>query len=262
MELWYERIIVRVIVPCLNLYDFPYENVCKGLDDIDNIVCKFKNHQSIIKLKERYKVKGNFSFRLAVKEETKAIIKYLPTYKAAGDEISVNIFKKSTFSFDKLTICVNHALISAQFPSILENANITPVHKKNDPTDKTNFGPVSALPLLSKASERIYNQLGKYIDTFLNKLLCEFRKAHSTQHVLFKLPPQQSQKVIDNSGIVGTILMDLSKRYNCLPLNHIIAKFEAYGHSKSSLSLHKQRVGLSYSLWNEIKRGFPQRSLF
>ena len=71
----------------------------------------------------------------------------------------------------------------------------------------------------------IYNQLGKYMDTFLNKLLCGFRKAHSTQHALFKLL-QRWQKELDNSGLVGTILIDL-----------IIAKFEVYGLTKSILSL-------------------------
>ena len=64
--------------------------------------------------------------------------------------------------------------------------------------------------------------------------------------------------------------MDLSKAYDCLPHYRIIAKFEAYGLSKSRLGLlldyltsHKQRVkiGLSYSLWNEIKRGVPQGSI-
>ena len=47
---------------------------------------------------------------------------------------------------------------------------------------------IQALPLLSKVSERIiYNQLGKYMETFLNRLLYGFRKAHSTQHALSKL---------------------------------------------------------------------------
>ena len=64
--------------------------------------------------------------------------------------------------------------------------------------------------------------------------------------------------------------MDLSKAYDCLPHDLIIANFEAYGLSKSSLSLlldyltsRKQRVkiGSSYSVWNEIKRGFPQGSI-
>ena len=65
------------------------------------------------------------------------------------------------------------------------------------------------------------------MDLFLNKLLCGFRKAHSTQHALFKLL-YSWQKELDNSGFIGIILMDLSKAYNCLPHDLIIAKFEAY----------------------------------
>ena len=140
-------------------------------------------------------------------------------------------------------------MINGKFPITLKNANVTPVHKKDDPTDKKNIRPVSVLPLLSKVFERvIYNQLGKYMGTFLNKLLCGFRKAHSTQHALFKLL-QRWQNELDNSGLVGTILMDLSKAYDCLLHDLIIAKFEVYGLSKSSLSLlldyltsSKQRV--------------------
>ena len=117
--------------------------------------------------------------------------------------------KKSNFSFDEQTKCVNYALTNEKFPITLKNANVTPVHKKDDPTDKTNFRPLSVLLLLSKVFERvIYNQLGKYMDTFQNKLLCGIRKAHSTQHALFNIL-QRWQKEHDNSGLVGTILMDL-----------------------------------------------------
>ena len=62
--------------------------------------------------------------------------------------------------------------------------------------------------------------------------------------------------------------MDLSEVYDCLPHDLIIAKFEAYNLSKSSLLLNyltsrKQRVkiGSSYSTWNEIKRGVLQWSI-
>ena len=205
------------ITDSLDSYEFPDEKVCEGLDDIDNIVYKFRNHPSIVKIKEQHKVKSNFSFRLATAEELKAIIRNLPTNKAAGGEIPVNILKKSNFSFDELTKCVNYALTNGKFPITLKNANVTPVHKKHDPTDKTNFRPVTVLPLLSKVFERvIYRQLCKYMGTFLNKLLCGFRKALSTQQALFKLL-QRLQKELDNSGLVGTILMDLSKAYDCLP---------------------------------------------
>ena len=107
------------------------------------------------------------------------------------------------------------------------------------------------------------------MDLYLHKLLCGFRKAHSTQHALFKLL-HSWQKQLDNSGFVGTILMDLSKAYDCLPHDLIIAKFEAYGLSRSSLKLllnylegRKQRVkiGSSYSFWFDIERGVPQGSI-
>ena len=175
------------ITDSLDLYEFPDVRDCEGRDNIDNIVYKFRNRPSITKIKEQYKVKENFSFRRDTTEEIKEIIKDLPTNKAAGCEIPVNALKKSNFSFDEVTTCVNYALINGKFPITLKNANVTPIHKKDDPTDKANFRPISVLPLLPKVFERvIYNHLGKYMDTFLNKLLCGFRKVHSTQHALFK----------------------------------------------------------------------------
>ena len=64
--------------------------------------------------------------------------------------------------------------------------------------------------------------------------------------------------------------MDLSKAYDCLPHDLLIAKFEAYGIGKSGLNLllsylsnRKQRtkVNSSYSDWYEIVRGVPQGSI-
>ena len=74
------------------------------------------------------------------------------------------------------------------------------------------------------------------MDLSLNRLLPGFRKAYATQHTLFKLL-HSWQKELDNSGFVATILMDLSKVYDCLPHDLIIAKFEPYGLSKNSLKL-------------------------
>ena len=74
----------------------------------------------------------------------------------------------------------------------------------------------------------IYNQLSEYTESFLNHILCGFRKAHRTQHALFKLL-QSWQKELDNGGFVGTILMDLSKAYDCIPHELLIAKLKCYG---------------------------------
>ena len=41
------------ITDSLNLYESPDVRVCGGLDDIDNTVYKFRNHPSIVEIKER-----------------------------------------------------------------------------------------------------------------------------------------------------------------------------------------------------------------
>ena len=110
------------------------------------------------------------------------------------------------------------------------------VFKKFIELIKKKFIPVSLLPLLSKVFEKImYDQLYEYAEAFLNELLCGFPKAHSAQHVLFRLL-QKWQKELDSSGIVGTILMDLSKAYDCLVRDLVIVKLEVYGLDMSKIS--------------------------
>ena len=119
--------------------------------------------------------------------------------------------KECDFTYEKLTNCINNSLSEGLFLDSLKRANITPVHKKNDPLDKENYRPVSILPLLSKVYERaIFNQLSEYMEKILNKILCGFRKAR-TQHALIRLL-QAWLKELDNSGNVGTILMDVYKQ--------------------------------------------------
>ena len=129
---------------------------------------------------------------------------------------------------------------------------------------------MSVLPLFSKIFEKvIYDQLSQYLEKYRNSLLCGFRKAHSSQHALFKLL-QAWQEELDKSGFVGTILMDLCKAYDSLPHDLLVAKFEAYGIDKNGLNLihnyltnRKQRtkISSSYSEWYDIVRGVPQGSI-
>ena len=64
--------------------------------------------------------------------------------------------------------------------------------------------------------------------------------------------------------------MDLSKAYDCLPHDLLIAKLEAYGIDRSGLNLlhnylsnRKQRTKINscFSDWFEIIRGVPQGSI-
>ena len=129
---------------------------------------------------------------------------------------------------------------------------------------------MSILPLLSKTFERlICDQLKEYLGQYLNSLLCGFRKDHSTQHTLFRLL-KKLQNELDTSGFVRTMLMDLSKAYDCLPHSLMIAKFQAYIIRKSGLNLllsylsnqkQRRKINFSYSDWYDIIRGIPQGSI-
>ena len=64
--------------------------------------------------------------------------------------------------------------------------------------------------------------------------------------------------------------MDLSKAYDCLSHDLLIAKLEAYGLDVGSLNFlldylslrrHRTKVGSPYRKWSEICRGMPQGSI-
>ena len=160
------------------------------------------------------------------------IIKNIPNNKASRGKTPLHILKQSGFTYQMLTDCINDGLFKGIFPDSLKFANIMLVQKKDEATDKENYRPVSVLPLFSKIFEKvIYDHISQYLEEYLKSLLCGFRKAHSSQHALFKLL-QALQEELDECDFIGTILMDLSKAYDCLPHDLLVAKYEAYVNEK------------------------------
>ena len=113
------------------------------------------------------------------------IIENIDSKKATqhGD-IPVRIIKENKFIFSKvLSEIFNFYIDNNTFPNGLKKADIIPVYKKDDPFDKTNYRPISILPVLSKPFERcLYDQIYIYIYTILSKVQCGFRKGYSTQY--------------------------------------------------------------------------------
>ena len=73
----------------------------------------------------------------------------------------------------------------------------------------------------------------KFFDNKFSNLLSAFREGYSTQHSLIRVI-EKWRKCLDSTGIVGTILMDLSKAFDCFPHDPLIAKLEAYRFSANS----------------------------
>ena len=156
----------------------------------------FRSHPSFKSIKRNYKINTKFSFKSISKEFVKDVVNDLSLNKAAGREIPQKILKECDFSFHFLTNFINEAIKNKDSLESLKLSNIVPVHMNKDSTDKTNYRPVSILPLLSKVFEKLMHiKLYDYMENILNQLLCGLRKARSTQHALFRLI-QSWQKVL------------------------------------------------------------------
>ena len=67
-------------------------------------------------------------------------------------------------------------------------ANVTPVYKKDNRSEKGNYRPASILPNISKAFERcMYKQMSQFFEGIIFKYQCSFRKGHSAQRALISL---------------------------------------------------------------------------
>ena len=134
----------------------------------------------------------------------------------------------------------------------------------------TNCEPISLLPMISKIFGRVLlDQIEKFAENILSSILCSSRKVHYTQHVLLDLL-KNWQKTLEKSGVTVTVLMELSKAYDCLPHILLIAKLTAYGFEDSASSLisycpsrryQRVKIGSVFSSYLAILRGIPQGSI-
>ena len=111
-----------------------------------------------------------------------------PTKKTSGDIRTKIVKLANKEAFKELANSINECIKQNKFPNELKIADITPIFKKEDPLDKTNYRRISILPTVSKIFERIlFDQLQHFSNKFLAPLHCGFRKVYSTQCPLIKL---------------------------------------------------------------------------
>ena len=105
--------------------------------------------------------------------------------KSVSGKISTKLIKLAKNEILKpLTLCINFCIENDTFSSEMKQTDITPIFKKGDPKMKSNYRPISLLPLLSKIFEKIVQfQLSSYFELKLSKKLCGFReKTFYTTH--------------------------------------------------------------------------------
>ena len=77
--------------------------------------------------------------------------------------------------------------------------------------------------------ERVTKELiDKAMEKYLSPFISAYRQNYSTQHVLIRLL-EEWREGLDNNFVVGAVFMDLSKAFDCIPHELLIAKPKAYG---------------------------------
>ena len=130
-------------------------------DPVLKAIKKYSAHPSVLSIKE--KMNNNvFSFREVTYEEILNEINSLDTSKSTqSEDIPFKIINDNADIFANFILqSFNKYIIDGKFPDQLKIADVSPIFKKGNYNDKTNYRPVSILPSLSKVYERlIYNQI-------------------------------------------------------------------------------------------------------
>ena len=241
-------------------------------NDIDEIISYYESHPSVLKIKENVNVENNFAFSDISSHDFESMIKDLNQKKASiENDLPVKLLVNSSDIISgKLCEIYNVSKNCEKYPNSMKLADVIPIHKHNETTLLKNYRPVSLLPIVSKIFERkMSNEIITYIEKHLSPYIFGYRKGHSTEQCLL-LMVEMWKKAMDKKRVAGSVLTDLSKAFDCLNHDLLIAKLSAYGFDKSALKFiysylkdRKQRTKVidSYSTWRELLCGVPQGSI-
>ena len=263
---FFSKAVENLDVKGFEIEDFVYN---LEISPVENIIHKFRNHPSILKINESVKLQELFHFSENKKGDISSKIANLDIKKPTTFKniLTKILVETSDIISPFLTRISNDAKLHSIFPDPLKLADITPIHKREETTITDNYRSVSILPSVSKIFERdMEEQILSCMEKFISPVLCGFRRGFSTQHCIMVML-ELFKKGLDQGNAVGALLTDLSKAFDCINHELLIAKMEAYGFDHSSLTYicsylsdRKQRTKINnaFSFWCNIKSGVPQ----
>ena len=169
-----------------------------------------------------------------------------------------------------MTRIINLSITKGICPDLFKTACVVPAFRKEARSKKENYRPISILNTFSKVFERyVFDQPTPFFSETMSKFISVYRRNVSCHNVLLRLI-EQWRECLDSNELVGAVVMDLSKAFDCLPHDLLIAKLEAYGFDLNTLKLfhsylkdRKQAVKVKgfVGIPKEIIFGVPQRSI-
>ena len=99
-------------------------------------------------IKDEYQNSFNFKFELVSTHQVIKFIDEIDCNKSSSGDIQIKIAKKEIAK--PIRNYINSSISTGTSPDELKIADIVPIFKKEDQNDKTNYGPIGLLPLMSK----------------------------------------------------------------------------------------------------------------
>ena len=149
--------------------------------------------------------------------------------------------KVLTISSEALTVpltnLINHCITINAWPSLWKHSNVSPVYKKDSPTDKVNYRPVSVLTCFPKIFERVlHDQMLDFAKLIRSDSLSGLLKGDSCATVLLKMT-DDFRASLNNKDHCTAIAEDVSKAFDSISHSLLISKLKAYGFTESTVTL-------------------------
>uniref|UniRef100_A0A1B6MBU4 Reverse transcriptase domain-containing protein n=1 Tax=Graphocephala atropunctata TaxID=36148 RepID=A0A1B6MBU4_9HEMI len=173
---------------------------------------------------------------------------------------------------EPLTYCINLCIVEGVFPTSLKLSRVVPIFKKGDHDNPSSYRPISCIPVLAKIYEKVLKiQICHYFESlnlFSNSQF-GYRSGKSTVQAIDTLV-EQLLLALENCSSAQVTLCDLSKAFDTVQHDILLAKLQFYGFQGTNLTVFESylkdrkqlvQIGGNDSKIVEINVGVPQGSI-